>query len=110
MGLGAGRIDEALLVDAVGDHRHMAGARQISIHSHTRCQIGVPRILDVGVSPDIQLSPLRVRGREEVPVVHRLAEDGVGDVVHRQPERLDAKQSLAVVRRRRIAVQEPGRV
>ena len=86
----------------------MAGARQIAVYTHARRHVGVSRILDAGVAPDIQFPPFRVRGREEVPVVHRLAEHRVGDVVRCQPEGLDAKQGLAVVRQRGVAVQEPA--
>ena len=103
-----GGVDESLLVDAVWDDQQVAGARQVAVDADALRQVGVPRLLDVGVAPDVELSPVRVRGGEEVPVVHRFAEHGVGDVVRGQPERLDAKEGLSVFGRRRVSVQKAG--
>ena len=93
-----GGVDEPLFVDAVRDDQQVIGAGQIPVDARALRQIGVPRFLDVGVAPHIQLSPVRVRGREEIPVLHRLAEHGVGDVVRGKPEGLDAQQRLSVFR------------
>ena len=105
-----GGVDEPRLVDAVGDDQQVAGAGQIPVDAAALGQIGVARLRYVGVPPDIELSPVRVRSREEVPVAHRLAEYGVSDVVRGQSEPLDAKEGLSVVGRRRLAVQESGLV
>ena len=43
-----------------------------------------------------------------VAVAHRLAEDGIGDVVGRQSERFDGEQGLALARGRRVGGDETG--
>ena len=96
-------VEEALLIDAGRDDHQVAGARQVAVDPNTFRHAGMPGLLDVGVTPDVQLPPARVRRREEVPVVHRVTEHGVGDVVRGQPERLDAEQRLAVFKRRGFA-------
>jgi hypothetical protein len=99
-------VDEALVVDAVGDDQQVAGAGEVAVDAPPLREVGVPRVLDVGVAPHVQLSPVRVRCREEAPVVHRLPEHGVGDVVRSQPKGFDPEKRLPVLRRRWVAMEE----
>jgi hypothetical protein len=103
-------VDEALVVDAVGDDQQVAGAGEVAVDARTLREVGVPRVLGMGVAPHVQLPPVRVRCREEAPVVHRLSEHGVGDVVRRQPKGFDPEKRLPVLRRRRVAVEEAALV
>ena len=71
---------------------------------------GLPRfdsldfaLLDLGEAPHRDAPPA-VSGREEVPVGHRLAEDGVGDVVRRQAKGPDAKEGLSGFERRQRGI------
>ena len=50
---------------------------------------------DAAEAPHRHLPPVLLRRREELPVAHRVAEGGIGDVVGREGEGVDADPHLA---------------
>ena len=100
-----GRVDEAAPVDAVGNHHELRGQREIAEHARPLFELGGATLRHLGEAPDRQLAPALLRG-EEPPVAHRVAEEGVGHVVGRQPEGLDPQQRLALGRLRSLLVRE----
>ncbi len=100
-------IDEAMSVDVLGRHQQVAGGRQVAEHARARLEALGIRLGDVGEAPHRHPAPT-LRGREEVPVAHRLTEDRVGDVVRGESECIDLQQSLPVHERRRLGLGDAG--
>ena len=80
--------------DALGPHDEMGRHRQVAVDALAFGQRGHGRPRHVRAAPDGNAPPAGL-GREEVPVAHRVARDGVGDVVRGEREAVDPELDLA---------------
>jgi hypothetical protein len=104
-----GDVGEAVLADAVGPDHEVGRGREVPVHPPAGREPVVLGGGDVGKAPDRDPPPPGL-GREEVPVVHRVAEDGVGDVVGGQAEARDLEQRFTLSGLRWLTLDEAGRV
>src|SRR5829696_324993 len=79
--------------------RHVARHRQEAVEALPLLDPVDARRHDVAVAPDGHAPPALLGGRVEPPVVERVAEQAVGDVVGSQPEAVDPKLDLTLSNR-----------
>jgi hypothetical protein len=104
-------VDESPRVHATGCDHEVRRRREIAVDTGARCDVIVRACDDLGVSPHGNPSPyVRVRRREEVPVLECIAQYGVGDVVGRESETVDAQQRLPWCRVGRGPFDDPALV
>ena len=91
-----GAVDEAAGIGACRLHDQLVGEREVAVEALADLHRLVARLDRLAEAPHRQAAGGRIAAGEEVPVAHRLAEGGVGDVVRGQGERVDPHSHLSV--------------
>ena len=78
-----------------GFQHHAAGHGEIAIHALAHHNTRVGRLRHIAEAPYRNAAPALFTRRIEVPVMHGVAKDGVGDVVGRECELVYAYPDLA---------------
>ena len=103
-----GDVIETARRDPAGAHHHVACNRVIAIKAFTYGNPGGGGRDDIGKAPDRHVSEARLPGREEVPILHRIAKCGIGDIIRRQGEALDFEQYLTFFQRALLMLSHLG--
>ena len=80
-------------------HDPTARHREIAVKPLARLDLVVITFLDRAKSPDGHAAPAFGACRKEFPVLHGIAENGIGDVVFSQREAIHAHQDFAIPER-----------
>ncbi len=89
-------------------HDEVRGRRQVAVHPRAALEALGPALAHLGEAPH-RHPPPALRGGEEVPVGHGVAEHRIGDVVGGQAEAVDLQQRLTLVQLGRLGARRPRR-
>ncbi len=92
-------IHETTGADPAGLHREVFRYRKVSIDFHARLHAAGTRLGHCRKTPDRHPPPSGLGGGKEIPIAHRFAKRGIGDIIGRQGERIDAQARLALAER-----------